>query len=253
VRVIGAGFGRTGTLSLKRALEDLGFGPTYHMQEVMRRPSHVRQWYQFAHTGEADWDELFGQFASGVDYPVSCVWEELATHYPDSKVVLTVRDPEKWWTSTATTIYGFRTAFPGWTQRLVPTLGHFVDMVDRLVWDGLFDGRFLDRDHAIGVFENHIEHVSTTCPPERLLVFDVAEGWEPLCRFLDVPVPSHPFPRLNDSRVTRRVVTSVRWGGKALPFLVAAAGIGVVTAIGRATGTTADGQASSLRTCGNRS
>src|SRR5712671_5471715 len=120
MRVIGAGFGRTGTLSLKRALEDLGFGPTYHMQEVMRRPSHIGRWLRYARTGDVDWDELFAKFNSGVDYPVSCVWEELASRYPDARVVLTVRDPQQWWASTASTIYRFRTAFPAWTLRLVP-------------------------------------------------------------------------------------------------------------------------------------
>lgn len=223
MQVIGAGFGRTGTLSFKRALEQLGFGPTYHMQEVMRRPAHIRQWLQYARTGEADWDELFGRFGSGVDYPVSCVWEELAEHYPDAKVVLTVRDPQKWWESTVSTIYGFRTAFPSWFQRAVPPAGGFVDMVDRLVWDGLFDGRITDRERALEVFEQHVEHVRSTCPPERLLVFDVADGWEPLCEFLHVPVPQGPFPHLNDARVTRRVVASVRWGTRATPLIVTSA------------------------------
>lgn len=223
MKVIGAGFGRTGTLSLKRALEDLGFGPTYHMQEAMRRPSHIDRWLRFARTGDAEWDSLFAGFGSGVDYPVSCVWEELASHYPEAKVVLTVRDPQRWWESTAGTIYGFRTAFPVWMQRLVPMTGRFVEMVDRLVWDGLFSGRFLDRDYAIGVFEQHVEHVQATCPPERLLVFDVADGWGPLCRFLDMPIPSHRFPRLNDAKVTRRVVTYLRWGTRALPLVTAAA------------------------------
>jgi hypothetical protein len=136
-----------------------------------------------ARTGRVDWDDLFRRFGSGVDYPVSCVWEELAS------------------------------AEPLWVQRVVPVTGQFVDMVDRLVWDGLFDGRVTDRDHAVEVFEQHIEHVRRTCPPERLLVFDVADGWEPLCEFLDVPVPRRPFPHLNDAKVTRRVVTAVRVPG----------------------------------------
>ena len=223
MRVIGAGFGRTGTLSFKRALEDLGFGPTYHMQEVMRRPAHVESWLRYARTGEVDWDELFAGIGSGVDYPVSCVWEELAAHFPDAKVVLTVRDPQQWWASTASTIYGFRTAFPAWLQRAVPMTGDFVEMVDRLVWDGLFDGRFMDRDHAVAVFNRHIEHVRASCAPDRLLVFDVADGWEPLCSFLGVPVPSHPFPHLNDAQETRRVVAGVRWGSRTAPVVAAAA------------------------------
>jgi hypothetical protein len=227
MQVIGAGFGRTGTLSFKRALEDLGFGPTYHMQEVIRRPSHIDNWLGYARTGEVDWDELFTGFGSGVDYPVSCVWEELASHYVDAKVVLTVRDPQRWWASTASTIYRFRTAFPAWMLRSVPMTRHFVEMVDRLVWDGLFDGRFTDRDHAVAVFERHIEHVRAVCPPERLLVFDVADGWEPLCAFLDVPVPRHPFPHLNDAKVTRRMVNTIWWGTRAAPVIAAAAAAGV--------------------------
>jgi hypothetical protein len=220
MQVIGAGFGRTGTLSFKRALEDLGFGPTYHMQEVMRRPSHIDTWFRYARTGEVDWDELFSGFGSGVDYPVSCVWEELASHFPEAKVVLTVRDPQQWWASTVSTIYRFRTAFPAWVLRSVPVARHWVEMLDRLVWDGLFDGRFTDRDHAVSVFERHIEHVRATCPPERLLVFDVAEGWEPLCDFLDVPVPRHPFPHLNDAKVMRRVIAALWWGTRATPIVV---------------------------------
>ncbi len=228
MRVIGAGFGRTGTLSFKRALEDLGFGPTYHMQEVMRRPYHIDRWLRYAHTGEVDWDELFCGFGSGVDYPVSCVWEELASHFPDAKIVLTVRDPQQWWASTASTIYRFRTAFPAWMLRLVPMTRRWVEMIDRLVWDGLFDGRFTDRDHAVAVFERHIEHVRATCAPDRLLMFDVTEGWEPLCAFLDMPVPQHSFPHLNDAKVTRRVVAAVRWGTRVLPIAVAsAAGLAV--------------------------
>jgi hypothetical protein len=230
MRVIGAGFGRTGTLSFKRALEDLGLGPTYHMQEVVRRPAHIRAWLRYARTGEVDWDELFSGFGSGVDYPVSCVWEELASHYPDAKVVLTVRDSARWWTSTHSTIYRIGTAFPAWMLRAVPITREFVEMVDRLVWDGLFDGRFADRSHAVAVFERHIEHVRATCPPERLLVFEVADGWAPLCAFLEVPVPRHPFPHLNDSTVTRRVVAGIRWGTRAVPVVAAVAVAGLVAA-----------------------
>jgi hypothetical protein len=232
MRVIGAGFGRTGTLSLKRALEDLGLGPTYHMEEVVRRPSHVRAWLEYARTGVADWNALFSGFGSGVDFPVSCVWGELAAHYPDAKVVLSVRDPEKWWASTESTIYRFRTAFPGWFRRLVPITEQGLEMTDRLIWDGIFDGRFTDREYAIDVFTRHIDAVVAACPRDRLLVFDVAEGWEPLCAFLDVPVPAHPFPHLNDARVIQRRVAALRRGTRAVPVLVASA-VAVVIATTR--------------------
>jgi Sulfotransferase domain len=120
--------------------------------------------------------------------------------------------------------------------RLVPMTRHWVEMTDRLVWDGIFGGRFPDRDHAVAVFERHIEHVRATCPPERLLVFDVAEGWEPLCAFLDVPALRHRFPRLNDANVSRRVIAAVRWGTRAAPIVVgsvAAGGLAVRRRTGR--------------------
>ena len=113
LHVIGAGSGRTGTLSLRRALDELGFGPTYHMEEVVRRPSHVASWLRYARTGEVNWDEMFSGFGSGVDFPVSCAWEELATYYPDAKIVMTIRDPQAWWTSTEATIYPTARCSPG--------------------------------------------------------------------------------------------------------------------------------------------
>ncbi len=227
MKVIGAGFGRTGTLSLKQALEELGFGPCYHMQEVMRRPSHVRLWLDYAETGNAPWGESFDRFGSGVDYPVANVWAELAEHYPDAKVILTVRDPERWWESTNSTVYGFRTAFAPWFRVAVPHIGRFVEMVETYVWAGLFGGRFADRDHAIAVFNEHSDLVRSTCPPERLLEFEVAQGWEPLCAFLDVPVPDKPFPHVNDAATTKRAVTSAYYFTRALPFVAASVAAGV--------------------------
>lgn len=233
LRVIGAGFGRTGTLSLKRALDDLGFGPTYHMEEVLRHPSHIDRWLQYARTGTIDWDALFADYRSAVDFPASCAWEQLATQYPEAKVVLTVRDPVRWWQSTVATIYPVRTLFPRWLMRLAPITRHFIEMIDHLVWDGIFDGRFTDREHALSVFEHHITAVQSTCPPDRLLVFDVAEGWQPLCSFLEVPVPSLPFPHLNDAGVIRRRFRAIRWGTRAAP--VAALAAATALALWRAT------------------
>ena len=228
MRVIGAGFGRTGTLSFKRALEDLGVRPDVPHAGGDAAPVPHRQVAAI----RPDRRGRLGRFVlgvrSGVDFPVRCVWEQWASHFPEAKVVLSVRDPEQWWASTASTIYGFRTAIPAWILRSVPVTRHFVEMVDRLVWDGIFDGRFTDRDHAIAIFERHIEHVRAICPPERLLVFDVADGWGPLCAFLEVPVPQHPFPHLNDAKVTRRVVNSIWWGTRVVPVIAAAAAAGVV-------------------------
>jgi hypothetical protein len=228
LQVIGAGYGRTGTLSLKHALEELGFGPTYHMEEVFRHPSHVSRWLEYAADGTADWDRLFDRYGSAVDFPASCAWQDLAVEYPLAKVVLTVRDIDEWWTSTATTIYPTRTMFPAWVKRLVPFTRRWLDMTDRLVWSGIFGGRFEDRDHAKSVFEAHVEAVQERCDGERLLIFEVSQGWEPLCEFLDVPVPAGPFPRVNDSKSLRRRFAAIRWGTRLGPIAVLGAGAAVV-------------------------
>ena len=229
LQVIGAGFGRTGTLSLKAALDELGVGPTYHMQEVLKRPSHLRRWHRFATTGAMEWDALFAGWGSGVDYPVSCVWRELAERWPGAKVVLTTRDPDAWWRSTMTTIYRGSELFPPWCQRLVPLTAAYVDMNERLVWGGTFGGRFAERDHAVATFRCHEEEVRAALGPDRLLVFEVADGWEPLCAFLGVPVPDRPFPRLNDAAEIRRRMAAVRIGIRAVPF-VALGGAGFAAA-----------------------
>jgi hypothetical protein len=218
IEVIGGGFGRTGTLSLKQALETIGFGPTYHMREVMQRPSHIARWHEYAVTGRMDWESLFDRYRSCVDFPASCAWRELTDHYPNAKVVLTTRDPDQWWESTATTIYPLtHTAFPQWLRKLAPPVDHWLDMVDRLVWNGIFNGRFEDRDYAIEVFERHISTVRADVPSSKLLVFDVRDGWAPLCDFLDVPRPPDEFPHVNDAAAVRRLTTAIRVGNWMMP------------------------------------
>ena len=223
MQVIGAGYGRTGTLSLKQALDELGFGQTYHMNEVFRNPPHLERWLDYAETGTADWDSLFSDYQSVVDFPACCAWEALYDEYPGAKVVLTVRDPASWWKSTADVIYPTRTMFPRWLKRVVPFTQRWLEMTDRLVWSGTFDGRFEDQAYAMAVFEEHIETVRAHCDPERLLVFQVSEGWQPLCDFLDVPVPDRPFPHVNDSRSLQRRFAAIRWGTRFAPFAVVAA------------------------------
>lgn len=228
LKVIGAGFGRTGTLSMQKALDDLGFGPTYHMNDVFENRPHLQQWLDYAATGTADWDHLFANYESVVDFPACCAWKELYETYPDAKVVLTVRDPASWWRSTSEVIYPTRTMFPGWLKRAVPFTQGWLDMTDRLVWTGTFGGRFEDQNYAIEVFEQHIEAVRAHCDPERLLVFQVADGWEPLCEFLDVPVPKAPFPHLNDAKSLQRRFAGIRWGTRIAPIVALAAAAGTV-------------------------
>lgn len=198
LKVIGSGFGRTGTLSLKAALEILGFAPCYHMEEVIKRPSHIKKWQQIGHNQPVPWDAIFHNFQATVDFPASVFYQELLATYPDAKVIHTVRDPERWYDSTAETIYGVANNFPSWVPKIMPPLGRFIDLQERLIWQKIFNGRFPDRTYAIDCFQQHTEAVKQHVPPEKLLIFQVKEGWEPLCAFLDVPIPDIPFPHVND-------------------------------------------------------
>ena len=200
LKVIGAGFGRTGTTSLKAALERL-IGPCYHMMEVFSRPEHIAFW-EGAHRGEPiEWDDVFGAYRAAVDWPSCTFYQELMARYPEARVVLSVRDPERWYGSALNTIYTVNKQRPpaSWLFAAIPKVRRFVRMNDAVIWQGTFGGKFEDKAHAVRVYNAHIEEVKRTVPPEKLLVFDVKEGWEPLCAFFGVPVPDGPFPHLNDA------------------------------------------------------
>lgn len=233
MRVIGSGFGRTGTLSLKHALEELGFGPCYHMEEVMRRPAHVGLWHDVAEGRPVDWHELFRGYGSAVDFPASVVYRDLLEEFPEAKVVHTVRDADRWYESTLETIYQGTSLIPRWMRRSVPVAGRWAEMIDMLVWDGLFDGRFEERDHAIERYNAWTAEVVATVPAEQLLVFDVGDGWAPLCDFLGVLRPAGPFPRVNDRETMLRRFRFMRVATRAAPFVGAGVVAGVVGSIRR--------------------
>lgn len=212
IMVIGAGFGRTGTLSLKVALEELGFAKCYHMTSVLERMDDARVWDAAGRGEPVDWDALFAGYRATVDWPGCTFYRELLQRYPDAKVILTVREPERWYDSARQTIYFVRHAFPAWTSLAMPRMRVFRRMLDRLIWDGTFQGRFEDRGFAIDVFNRHNEQVRRDVPADRLLVYEVRAGWEPLCAFLGVPVPADkPFPHLNDASEFR---TRIRRGAR---------------------------------------
>ncbi|GAA3448062.1 sulfotransferase family protein [Planomonospora venezuelensis] len=205
LEVIGAGLGRTGTSSLKLALERLGFTPCYHMFEVLGSSERMRQWTDVAQGGVQDWEAVFHGYRACVDFPAAAYWRELAAHYPEAKVILTLRDPGAWFESARKTIFRLprlmrhpvfgpvlRLALP---RRSRPAA--FVRMLgalNRHRRDIAFD-----RDSAVAYFERHNAEVRAGVPAGRLLVYRVEEGWEPLCAFLGVPVPAEPFPRANES------------------------------------------------------
>jgi len=196
--VIGPGFGRTGTASLKRALEKLGFGPCHHMEEVFSNPPQVAHWVKVAARQPVDWDEVFAGYRSQVDWPGAHVWRELAAHFPKAKVVLSIRPEEAWWKSFSATIGKLieeraGIPLPPHVATMLEAAG--VEMLDRQT----FCGRANDKEAALAAYRRRVEEVTAAIPPGRLLVFDVAEGWAPLCRFLGVAVPDEPFPHVNST------------------------------------------------------
>lgn len=189
MEVIGAGLGGTGTLQAKAALELLGFGPCYHVAEVQEHPEQIGFWQSVAAGGPApDWDALFGAYESCVDFPACLFYAELADAYPDASLLLTVRDPERAYQRVRDTIYRLT------TDPDSPLPAELRDVFEELVWDRLFHGAFDDRAAAIATYERWDEKVQSSVPAERLLVYDVGDGWRPLCGFLGRDVPDEPFP-----------------------------------------------------------
>ena len=197
LEIIGPGFGRTGTNSLKVALEHLGFGPAHHMFEVRDHPEQLPGWQALAAGGRPDWDALFRGYRAQVDWPGARYWRELAAHYPDAKVILTVRDADEWFDSVEATIARFIAGRGSYDD---PHANGVANMAHQLIVEGVFDGRMFERPYATALFNAHIAEVQATIPASRLLTFDVREGWEPLCAFLALPVPGISFPRLNSSK-----------------------------------------------------
>ena len=213
--VIGAGFGRTGTTSLKVALEYLGFGPCFHMYELLAKPERMRAWSRLAHGERVPWEEAFDGYTSTVDWPGTSYWRELVDACPQAKVILTDRDPERWYESTYNTIYSLAHAeAPPTDSETDAMVAQFRPVLHRLIWDGEFDGRFADRDHAIEVFERHNAEVERTVPADRLLVFRVSDGWRPLCDFLGVDVPDDDFPHVNDTASMPELMQRIRTDGR---------------------------------------
>jgi hypothetical protein len=205
LKVIGAGFGRTGTLSLKMALEQLGFGPCYHMVEVFKNPQAPTWWIEAA-DGKPDWRKIFDGYNATVDWPGATFYAELADVYPDAKVILTEREPEAWFASTQATI------FPNATPPDDPA--PFPQMFRKVI-GRLFDNRMREHDHVIDVFARHNAAVRRRIAPSRLLVYEVTQGWEPLCDFLGVPVPSVPMPKANSKEEFGKRIEEMRQGNAA--------------------------------------
>ena len=194
-RVIGLGVGRTGTFSMKLALEQLNFGRCHHMEEVdARSPEQISVWASAAN-GKVDWKKAYAGYNSAVDWPTAAFCRERATAYPDAKFILTIRDPERWHASFSQTIVPLIQP----TAKTPPELLPFLKMVMAVVQKTGFRIPST-KEEILTAFHRHIEIVTQTIPADRLLLFDVKHGWEPLCQFLGVAVPPGDFPKTNNTK-----------------------------------------------------
>lgn len=206
VEIIGAGWGRTGTSSLKAALEILGY-PTYHMVENFKN-KQAKFWTRAAKGEKVDFNECFDlpdvKYTATTDFPSAHFWREQLRQYPDAKVILTVRNADSWYNSCCKTIFN---AMPHWPHntlgmRIGMMLGlptpNFREMVNLVVHEQALGGS-VDEEEIKKRYNAHNEAVIRECPPEKLLVFEAKQGWEPLCKFLGKPIPDQPFPNLNNA------------------------------------------------------
>lgn len=200
VEVIGAGFGRTGTMSLYTALNQLGF-KTYHMVEAIKN-SHLPYWARLGRGETTDFTPVLANYNATTDFPACMYYDTLLEQNPKAKVVLTVRDPDAWYNSAIQTILAVDKAHHD--MWLLPYIPPFSYMGGRTIADACYNlafgknAQFSDREACIRAYQAHIEEVKRRVPADQLLVYNVKEGWEPLCKFLGVPVPTTPFPNVND-------------------------------------------------------
>jgi Sulfotransferase domain len=199
--VVGTGLGRTGTKSLQIALEQIGFGPCHHMTEVFKTPESVALWIAAA-SGPGDWETIFKTYRAAVDYPTAGHWRAIIAAFPNAKVIHTTRDPEAWFESTQATIFS-PTGASAASEQMRPFAQSFL---------GPIHPHLHDRDYLIDHFKRHDEAVRREVPADRLLVFEAAMGWEPLCAFLGVPVPAEPYPSENSRAAFQEMVRKMNMG-----------------------------------------
>jgi len=231
VRVIGAGCGRTGTMSLKKALEILEFGPCYHMTEVFAH-GHCDSWSKYV-DNTRDHQLLHSMlggkgYNSTCDFPTSMFWKEQLDLYPNAKVILTARDPEKWYKSCCDTIFQVQPSHPNTSLgiKIAMKLGFPVRGMGHMV-EKLFNGHFMHGDWSkasvLKTYKEHNDDVLRTCPKDKLLVFEVSQGWAPLCEFLHVPIPDVPFPHVNDTEDFQKQLVALKVVGYGAVAAVVAA------------------------------
>lgn len=215
LKIIGAGPGRTGTLSLKTALEQLGYAPCHHMKSCFEGRQQTRWFLQAAQGESVDWQQVFDGFEAAVDWPAAAYYKELMQVFPEAKVIFSDRAPEDWYDSVATTIFRVLPNIPSWLRRVVPHVDRVALMVEKTVWQNELNGQFTNREAMLAFFERRRDEVKAHVPADQLLIHSASEGWEPLCNFLGVEVPNRPYPWVNEGARIRRGVRVL----KALAYL----------------------------------
>jgi hypothetical protein len=224
LKILGVGAPRTGTSSLKVALEMLGFGKCAHMQELFANPVKTAQWVGFFETGQVDFDDLFDGYQSSTDFPGCLLYQQLGKRYPGLKYILTDRDPEAWYESLLRTIYAAvpqsaeakeEMRLKGEASPKFKSIGGALELVNVYLLQQHYGGDFLDKQKTIARYLAFQNEVRTSVPAQNLLDFKIGEGWEPLCRFLGVPVPDQPFPFKNKRKdFQEQIGKMVNTGGK---------------------------------------
>jgi len=221
IKIIGAGFPRTGTNTLRESLEILGFSKTYHMKQLLVHPENLHYWTTLKATGTTNWEALYDGYEATVDFPCYPWYKQHMKQYPDAKVILSTRPFEKWYTSFYSTIWqsqnppesekiamGERIASSPRLQSVMQVMGFAKQTIN----EGHFQGKFLDKEFMEKVFNDHHEEVKNYVPANKLLVYDVCEGWEPLCNFLNVTVPAESLPHTNKKEDFAEMVAELMKG-----------------------------------------
>ncbi len=219
MKLLGVGFGRTGTMSLKGALEELGL-PCFHMIDMIvgeQRDRDLAHWIKIADGQPVDWDEVFAPWEATVDWPGCSKWEELIVAFPDAPVLLNYRDFDGFYESVENTILAVKLAAQsGGLRQDANREGPKPELwgvIEKLIWQGDFQGRFQDKDWVRQMYSDRIETIKATVDPDRLILWELGvDGWEPICEKLGLPVPDKPFPHLHDTNEFR-----TEFGLKPLP------------------------------------
>lgn len=241
IKIIGAGFGRTGTLSTCTALNTLGY-PCYHMFEVIENKenkTHLDFWNGVANAPagqQHDWAQVFDKYTATVDNPGCCVWRELLEAYPDAKVLVTLhpRGPEAWYESTMDTIYFTESMWQfNFLKLFTPFARKMGNMSSKLIWQRSHKGTMTDKTAAIARYHAHVEEIKAAVPADRLLIFTVDQGWGPLCEFLGKEVPDAEFPNVNDRAEIKKTIKDITKGAYVFLAISALALTGIIYGLTR--------------------